>query len=113
MSPEKVTELFERFKKINPNPRSELQFGSPYELLVAVMLSAQATDISVNKATEKLYPVANTPEAIVRLGADGLMPYVKTINLYPTKSRNIVKCRPTVPRSKPFPVSVEKQPTSY
>ncbi|MCZ4053704.1 endonuclease III [Oxalobacter sp. OxGP1] len=91
MSPEKVTELFERFKKINPNPRSELQFQSPYELLVAVMLSAQATDISVNKATEKLYPVANTPEAIVRLGADGLMPYVKTINLYPTKSRNIVK----------------------
>ena len=91
MSPEKVTELFERFKKINPNPRSELQFQSPYELLVAVMLSAQATDISVTKATEKLYPVANTPEAIVRLGADGLMPYVKTINLYPTKSRNIVK----------------------
>ena len=91
MSPEKIVQLFERFEKANPNPRSELQFESPYELLVAVMLSAQATDISVNKATEKLYPVANTPEAIVRLGVDGLMPYVKTINLYPTKSRNIVK----------------------
>ena len=91
MSPEKVVALFERFKKLNPHPRSELRFQSPYELLVAVMLSAQATDISVNKATEKLYPVANTPEAIVRLGVDGLTPYVRTINLYPTKSRNIVK----------------------
>ena len=91
MTPEKVVQIFERFEKANPDPRSELQFGTPYELLVAVMLSAQATDVSVNKATEKLYPVANTPEAIVRLGVDGLMPYVKTINLYPTKSRNIVK----------------------
>lgn len=91
MTPEKVVQIFERFEKANPNPRSELQFRSPYELLVAVMLSAQATDVSVNKATEKLYPVANTPEAMVRLGVEGLMPYVKTINLYPTKSRNIVK----------------------
>ena len=91
MTPEKVTELFERFQQANPEPHSELEFHSPYELLVAVMLSAQATDISVNKATEKLYPVANTPEAIVKLGVEGLMPYVRTINLYPTKSRNIVK----------------------
>lgn len=91
MSPEKIVRIFERFEKANPEPRSELQFQSPYELLVAVILSAQATDISVNKATEKLYPVANTPEAIVQLGVEGLMPYVRTINLYPTKSRNIVK----------------------
>lgn len=91
MSPEKIVRIFERFEKANPNPRTELQFQSPYELLVAVILSAQATDISVNKATEKLYPVANTPEAIVQLGVEGLMPYVKTINLYPTKSRNIVR----------------------
>ncbi len=91
MTPEKVVQIFERFEKTNPDPRSELQFCTPYELLVAVMLSAQATDISVNKATEKLYPVANTPEAMVKLGVEGLMPYVKTINLYPTKSRNIVK----------------------
>lgn len=91
MIPEKVVQMFERFEKANPDPRSELQFKSPYELLVAVILSAQATDISVNKATEKLYPVANTPEAIVQLGTEGLMPYVKTINLYPTKSRNIVR----------------------
>ncbi|EEO27028.1 endonuclease III [Oxalobacter paraformigenes] len=91
MTPEKVVQIFERFEKANPDPRSELQFCTPYELLVAVMLSAQATDISVNKATEKLYPVANTPEAMVKLGVEGLMPYVKTINLYPTKSRNIVK----------------------
>lgn len=91
MTPEKVVQIFERFEKANPDPRSELQFKTPYELLVAVILSAQATDISVNKATEKLYPVANTPEKIVQLGTEGLMPYVKTINLYPTKSRNIVK----------------------
>lgn len=91
MTPEKVVQIFERFEKANPDPRSELHFRTPYELLVAVMLSAQATDISVNKATEKLYLVANTPEAMVRLGVEGLMPYVKTINLYPTKSRNIVK----------------------
>ncbi len=91
MTPEKIERIFERLEKANPNPRSELQFQSPYELLVAVILSAQATDISVNKATEKLYLVANTPKAIVQLGVEGLMPYVKTINLYPTKSRNIVK----------------------
>ena len=89
--PEKITEMFERFKKANPDPRSELQFNNPYELLVAVMLSAQATDISVNKATDKLYPVANTPESIIALGVDGLKSYVNTINLYPTKSKNIIR----------------------
>lgn len=68
MTPKKIEEMFERFKKANPDPRSELQFNNPYELLVAVMLSAQATDISVNKATDKLYPVANTPESIIGTG---------------------------------------------
>ena len=77
MTPKKIEEMFERFKKANPDPRSDLQFNSPYELLVAVMLSAQATDISVNKATEKLYPVANTPESIIALGVEGLKSYVK------------------------------------
>ena len=91
MTPEKVEEIFERFQKANPDPRTELKFRTPYELLVAVMLSAQATDVSVNKATEKLYPVAHTPEAMVALGVEGLIPYVQTINLYPTKARNIVK----------------------
>lgn len=91
MTPKKIEEMFERFKKANPDPRSDLQFNSPYELLVAVMLSAQATDISVNKATEKLYPVANTPESIIALGVEGLKSYVKTINLYPTKSKNIIR----------------------
>ena len=84
-------QILAELDRLYPDARPELNFSNPFETLVAVMLSAQATDISVNKATEKLYPVANTPEAIVRLGADGLMPYVKTINLYPTKSRNIVK----------------------
>ena len=86
-----IPEILAELERLYPDARPALHFDNPYQLLVAVMLSAQATDISVNKATEKLYPVANTPEAIVRLGADGLMPYVKTINLYPTKSRNIVK----------------------
>lgn len=74
-----------------PEPESELAYESSFELLVAVMLSAQATDISVNKATEKLFPVARTPEAIIDLGVEGLKPYLKTINLYPTKSKNLVK----------------------
>lgn len=74
-----------------PEPESELNYDSPYELLVSVMLSAQATDVSVNKATEKLFPVANTPEAILSLDVEGLKPYLKTINLYPTKSKNLVK----------------------
>lgn len=81
----------QRFQAAMPAPESELMYHSPYELLLAVMLSAQATDISVNKATQKLFPVANTPEAIIALGVEGLQPYLKTINLYPTKSRNIVR----------------------
>ncbi len=91
MSPEKITKVFERLKTVRPDPQSELIFTTPYELLVAVMLSAQATDASVNKATAKLYPIANTAEKIVALGVDGLKEYVKTINLYPTKAKNIIR----------------------
>ncbi len=91
MSPEKVIQILERLKAERPDPRSELIFNTPYELLVAVMLSAQATDASVNKATERLYPVANTAEQMVALGIDGLKEYVKTINLYPTKAKNIIR----------------------
>ena len=81
----------QRFQAAMPEPASELVYHTPFELLLAVMLSAQATDISVNKATQKLFPVANTPQAIIALGVEGLKPYLKTINLYPTKSKNLVK----------------------
>ena len=81
----------QRFQAAMPEPASELVYHTPFELLLAVMLSAQATDISVNKATQKLFPVANTPQAINALGVEGLKPYLKTINLYPTKSKNLVK----------------------
>lgn len=91
MSPEKIREIFLRFQSANPDPTTELEYSTPFELLVAVILSAQATDVSVNKATSKLFPVAHTPEAIYKLGAEGLAPFVKTINLYPTKSRNLVE----------------------
>jgi endonuclease-3 len=82
--------IFERLREADPEPRSELAFRSPFELLVAVVLSAQSTDKGVNKATAKLFPVANTPEAFVELGVDGLIPYVSSIGLYNTKARNLV-----------------------
>ena len=81
--------LFERFQAANPTPKTELEYQSPFELLIAVMLSAQATDVSVNKATRKLYAVANTPEAIVALGLDRLREYIKTIGLYQNKAKNV------------------------
>jgi endonuclease-3 len=87
MNRRKVRKIMQHFQANMPEPESELVYASPFELLVAVMLSAQATDISVNKATQKLFPVARTPEAIIALGVEGLQPYLKTINLYPTKSR--------------------------
>src|SRR5262245_26145596 len=90
MNPKKRREIFERLRGANPNPRSELEYRSPYELLVAVVLSAQATDKSVNKATEKLFPVASTPAAMVRLGVHGLIPYVQSIGLYANKAKNVV-----------------------
>jgi len=84
-------QIFERFKAENPSPTTELKFTSHFELLIAVILSAQATDVGVNKATQKLYPIANTPEKIFSLGEDGLKEYVKTINFFNTKARNIIK----------------------
>jgi endonuclease-3 len=83
--------IFERLRAAMPAPTTELEYASPFELLVAVILSAQATDISVNKATEKLYEVANSPRAIRELGERGLKPYIKSIGLFNTKARNIIK----------------------
>ena len=90
MNSEKRYEIMKRLAAERPNPRSELNYQSPFELLVAVVLSAQATDKSVNLATEKLFPVANTPQAILNLGVDGLIPYIKTIGLYRNKAKNVV-----------------------
>ena len=82
--------LFEAFARVMPEPKTELEYSTPYELLVAVALSAQATDVSVNQATRRLFPVANTPAAIAALGVDGLIPYIRTIGLFRTKARNLV-----------------------
>jgi len=87
-------EIFRRLHEDNPEPKTELAYSSPFELLVAVTLSAQATDVSVNKATAKLFPVANTPEAIYALGVEGLSAYIKTIGLYNSKAKNVIEaCR--------------------
>jgi endonuclease-3 len=91
MNAQKRFEIFTRLKQANPNPTTELNYTTTFELLVAVILSAQATDKGVNKATDKLFPVANTPEAIYKLGETGLKKYVKTIGLYNTKAANILK----------------------
>ena len=94
MNKQKRTEIFARLRAENPEPTTELAFGTPFELLVAVMLSAQATDVSVNKATGPLYAVANTPQAILDLGLDGLKGYIKSIGLFNTKAANVMKtCR--------------------
>ncbi len=94
MNKSKRQEIFSRLRHANPNPTTELKFNSPFELLVSVILSAQATDVSVNKATGKLYPVASTPGAIYALGVEGLKKYIKTIGLYNNKAENIIKtCR--------------------
>ena len=85
------TEIYERLRAVNPHPETELNYQSPFELLISVILSAQATDISVNKATDRLYPVANTPEAIFDLGVDKLKTYIRTIGLYNSKAENIIK----------------------
>ena len=90
MNPQKRRAIFERLRAANPHPRSELAYRTPFELLVAVVLSAQATDKGVNKATSVLFPVARTPAAIARLGVDGLIPYVQSIGLYRNKAKNIV-----------------------
>lgn len=90
MTPVKRAQLFERLKAQNPSPTTELQYSTPFELLVAVILSAQATDVGVNKATAKLFPVANTPAAILALGETGLKGHIRTIGLFNTKARNIL-----------------------
>lgn len=91
MNKEKRIAIFERFKANNPHPETELNYSTPFELLIAVILSAQATDKGVNKATDKLFPVANTPEAILALGLEGLKSYIKTIGLFNTKAENVIK----------------------
>ena len=94
MNPEKRREIFARLKAENPHPTTELEYTTPFELLIAVILSAQATDVSVNKATRQLYPVASTPAAIYALGVEGLIPYVQTIGLYRNKAKNVIEtCR--------------------
>lgn len=88
------TAIFSELRRGNPNPTTELQFETPFELLIAVILSAQATDVGVNKATAVLYPIARTPEAILELGVEGLSEYIKTIGLYNSKAKNVIKtCR--------------------
>ena len=91
MTKKQIQVFFERLREQRPDPRTELNYSSPFELLIAVMLSAQATDVSVNKATDKLYPVANTAQAILNLGVEGLKTYIKSIGLYNTKAENVIK----------------------
>ena len=94
MKREKIVELFRRLRELNPHPTTELDYTTPFELLVAVTLSAQATDVGVNKATRKLFPVANTPQAILALGEEGLKRYISTIGLYNAKAKNVIAtCR--------------------
>lgn len=90
MNATKRAAIFARFAADNPNPTTELNYNSPFELLIAVILSAQATDVGVNKATAKLYPVANTPAAIYALGEAGLRDYIKTIGLFNSKAKNVI-----------------------
>jgi endonuclease-3 len=91
MNKQKRHEIFVRFREQNPHPKTELLYRTPFELLIAVILSAQATDVSVNKATERLFIVANTPKQILALGLDKLKEYIKSIGLYNTKAQNIIK----------------------
>lgn len=94
MNKAKRYEIFRRLREDNPQPTTELAYSSPFELLIAVILSAQATDVGVNKATARLFPVANTPEAIHALGVDGLSEYIKTIGLFNSKAKNVIAtCR--------------------
>ncbi len=94
MNRDKRTAIYSKLRELDPEPDTELRYQTPFELLVSVILSAQATDVGVNKATEKLYPVASTPAAILALGEDGLKQYIKTIGLFNSKAGNIIKtCR--------------------
>ena len=99
MNPAKRREIFLRLQAANPHPTTELEYSTPFELLVAVMLSAQATDVSVNAATRHLFPVANTPQAILTLGEEQLREYIQRIGLYKTKARHVMQtCRLLVER---------------
>lgn len=91
MNKEKRYQIFSRLREANPHPTTELNWSTNFELLAAVLLSAQATDVGVNKATDKLFPVANTPQAIIDLGLEGLKSYIKTIGLFNTKAANLMK----------------------
>lgn len=94
MNAAKRLEIFRRLQAANPHPTTELAYTSAFELLIAVILSAQATDVSVNKATRRLYPVANTPTSMHALGVEGLIPYIQTIGLFRTKAKNVIEtCR--------------------
>ncbi|RXR08344.1 endonuclease III [Pseudoxanthomonas composti] len=89
-----IEDLFSRLAELNPHPKTELEYQTPFELLIAVILSAQATDVGVNKATRRLYPVANTPKAILELGEAGLKSYISTIGLFNAKAKNVIAtCR--------------------
>jgi endonuclease-3 len=90
LRPAEIRELFARLRELNPRPTTELAYSTPFELLVAVMLSAQATDVGVNKATRRLFPVANTPAAMLALGEEGLKRYISTIGLYNAKAANVI-----------------------
>ena len=90
MKPEARQQMFERLRARNPHPTTELEYGDPFQLLIAVILSAQATDRSVNLATRKLFPVAGTPAAILALGEEGLSQHIRTIGLYKTKAKNVI-----------------------
>jgi endonuclease-3 len=90
MNPAKRLEIFQRFRQANPHPKTELEYTTPFELLIAVLLSAQSTDVGVNKATRRLYPVANTPQAMLDLGIDELKTYISTIGLYNNKAKNVI-----------------------
>ncbi|MBP9534517.1 MAG: endonuclease III, partial [Pseudoxanthomonas sp.] len=90
MDPGAIQEMFSRLRELNPHPTTELEYSTPFELLVAVILSAQATDVGVNKATRRLYPLANTPQAILALGEDGLKKHIATLGLFNAKAKNVI-----------------------
>lgn len=91
MKKEQIGLFFERLSEVNPNPTTELNYTNSYTLLIAVVMSAQSTDVGVNKATDKLFPVADSPEAMVALGEDGLKEHIKTIGLYNSKAKNVIR----------------------
>lgn len=94
MNAKKILAIFETLREVNPTPTTELEYSSPFELLIAVLLSAQATDVGVNKATRKLFPVAHSPQQMLALGEAGLIDYIKTIGLYKTKAKHMIEtCR--------------------